>query len=316
MDGAGRLPERRRGVISVVVCTFNPREDYLRRCIEAVQAQTLPASSYELFVVDNNSSPPVESLDVVRKAGVRVVREERQGLTAARERAARTAAHDLLVFVDDDNILAPDYLAVAEEIMVDRSVGVLGAAVEPVYDEPPPDWVHSFEGWLAVRRLPSRRLYLTSIPKYSEYFPIGAGMCIRRGLLLEYFDTKTLGARIEGRHAETLSSGEDIDIDLFSISRGKLVGSCGRLRLEHLIPQARTRLEYLTRLARGNLQSSFTINRKWRTRFGADVFDVCAQSRPRVAARGLVYGLLSISRSFRLRFLTQVYMLRLLSRER
>lgn len=301
-------------MISVVVCTFNPREDYLRRCIEAVHAQTLSPSSYDFLVVDNNSSPPVESLDVVRQAGVRVVREERQGLTAARERAVRTAAYDVLVFADDDNVLAPDYLAVAEELMADEALGVLGGSVEPVYEERPPEWVRSFEGWLAIRRPPTERLYVTSVPEYSEYFPIGAGMCIRRRLLLDYFDTLKEGMRIEGRHGDQLSSGEDVDMDLFAISRGKLVGSCGRLRLEHLIPPARTRPNYLARLARGSLDSSFRINRKWKPVFGRDVFGLFAQRPILVVARVIAYGLLGAHKAFRLRCVAQVHLLRLLWR--
>jgi len=43
--------------ISVVLCTYNPRADYLQRCVAGLKAQTLAQSAWELVVVDNNSQP-------------------------------------------------------------------------------------------------------------------------------------------------------------------------------------------------------------------------------------------------------------------
>ena len=41
--------------ISVIVCTHNPRTDYFRRVLNALDAQTLPKNNWELLVVDNAS---------------------------------------------------------------------------------------------------------------------------------------------------------------------------------------------------------------------------------------------------------------------
>ncbi len=43
--------------VSVVIPTHNPREDYLARVLDALRAQTLDQSAWELVVVDNNSKP-------------------------------------------------------------------------------------------------------------------------------------------------------------------------------------------------------------------------------------------------------------------
>ncbi|MGA2852681.1 MAG: glycosyltransferase, partial [Verrucomicrobiota bacterium] len=47
--------------ISIIICTHNPREDYLRRVLEALRAQTLPARDWELLLVDNASEKPLAS---------------------------------------------------------------------------------------------------------------------------------------------------------------------------------------------------------------------------------------------------------------
>jgi len=48
--------------ISVVICSHNPRVDYLARMLGALQAQTLPSSDWELLFVDNASSSRLEDI--------------------------------------------------------------------------------------------------------------------------------------------------------------------------------------------------------------------------------------------------------------
>ena len=298
-------------MVSVIVCTYNPRPDYLERCIEAILPQVKGHAGREFFIVDNASQTPVADLPIVRRHAIRLVSEPRPGLTAARECGARTAAYDLLIFVDDDNVLAPGYLDVAVELFQNDRIGALSGAVEPEYELTPPAWFGRFEESIAIRRLPADRLYLTSIPEYNRYFPIGAGCCIRRALLRSYFARLEEADRIEGRTGATLSAGEDNDIALFAIAEGYLVGCCGRLRVAHLISRRRTRPEYLIALNRGALESAFRVNAKWQSRFGKNVFSFCGESRRLILLRTLAYGLLSLSPPYRVRFRGQLDLLRL-----
>src|SRR5262245_3180408 len=96
---------------SVVICTHNPRLDYLRRALDGLKAQALPRDRWELLVVDNASdTAPVAAADLAWHPRAAVVREDVLGLTAARVRGIAATNGDLVVFVDDDNIVAPDYL--------------------------------------------------------------------------------------------------------------------------------------------------------------------------------------------------------------
>jgi GT2 family glycosyltransferase len=70
-------------VVSVVVPTCG-RPDLLRRCLAALEAQTVPADELEIIVVDDTHS--------------------RRGPASARNRGWRRATSDLVAFTDDDTV--------------------------------------------------------------------------------------------------------------------------------------------------------------------------------------------------------------------
>src|SRR5690349_18588203 len=105
---------------SVIICCHNSRSDYLARVLEALKAQTLSANHWELLVVDNASENPVsKSYDISWHPNARHIREDKVGLTWARVRGIAESSADILIFVDDDNLLEKNYLAVATQIAVD-----------------------------------------------------------------------------------------------------------------------------------------------------------------------------------------------------
>src|SRR5580692_10629321 len=106
--------------VSVIICSHNPREDYLRRVLDALKAQTLPAKDWELLLVDNASKEPLAGrFDLSWHPNARHVREEKTGLTHARLHGIAEAKGNLLVFVDDDNVLRADYLEASLKIAAD-----------------------------------------------------------------------------------------------------------------------------------------------------------------------------------------------------
>src|SRR5262249_1907597 len=108
-------------MLSVIICTHNPRRDYFSRCLEGLRAERFPHSQWELVVVDNASDELLEGrVDLSWHPAARVVREETQGLTSARLRGIRESRGDFLIFVDDDNVLDPDFLEMAVRIARER----------------------------------------------------------------------------------------------------------------------------------------------------------------------------------------------------
>ena len=97
--------------ISVFIPTHNPRLDFMRRVLGALRDQTLDKSRWELALVDNRSEKPIAPLfDLSWHPAACHVREEKLGLTPARLAGIRATRADLVVMVDDDNVLFPDYL--------------------------------------------------------------------------------------------------------------------------------------------------------------------------------------------------------------
>src|SRR5437763_8595738 len=107
-------------VISVIICSHNPRSDYLDRVLKALNAQTVSVNAWELLLIDNASDGLLSSeVDLTWHPHARHVREEQLGVSFARRRGIEEAKADILVFVDDDNILDPDYLEVGLRIASD-----------------------------------------------------------------------------------------------------------------------------------------------------------------------------------------------------
>ena len=140
--------------ISVILCTHNPRGHYLRRTLDSLRAQTLPQERWEFLLVDNASEASLAGeWDLAWHPGARHVREEELGLIAARLRGIREASGELLVFVDDDNVVSPDYLQKAQEIGANYPfLGVFGAgALNPEFEATPDQELVPHLGLLALR---------------------------------------------------------------------------------------------------------------------------------------------------------------------
>src|SRR5712692_6587062 len=140
---------------SVIICTHNPRPHYLCRVLGALRAQTLPLDQWELLLIDNASQEPLTATnwDLSWHPRARHVREEELGLAPARLRGVREAATEMLVFVDDDNLLAPDYLEQALRIKREwPMLGVWGCGVaSPEFEVQPPDALRDYLNKLAIR---------------------------------------------------------------------------------------------------------------------------------------------------------------------
>jgi glycosyltransferase involved in cell wall biosynthesis len=122
-------------LISVVVPFLNC-ERYLKRCLDALEAQTLPREDFEVLMVDNGSVD--SSAAIVRSyAGVRLQTEPRPGGYRARNRGIAEASGDVIAFTDADCAPSTDWLARILDGMRDPTVQVVQGS-----------WAHSGESWI------------------------------------------------------------------------------------------------------------------------------------------------------------------------
>ena len=245
--------------IGVVIAAHNPDPARLRRVLNALAAQTLAKDVWSVTVVDNASSPAIE----ITETGLplQVVREERLGLTWARLAGVEGSEGDVVVFVDDDNLLDPDYLAEVAEIAAEHpAVGAFGGRTIAEWESgnPPPDWMLEFRDILAVRDLGESAVIEPpgDVARYPLSAPIGAGMAIRRAALEPWLRAAKAGEVKSDREGAALTSGGDNEIVILSLRQGWSVGYFPQLRLRHVMPPARLEQRYLGRLKYG-------IERSW-----------------------------------------------------
>jgi glycosyltransferase involved in cell wall biosynthesis len=246
--------------ISVVICSHNPTPAYLNRVLDALKSQTLPVEHWELILVDNASQEPlVDRIDLSWQPNSRHIYEEKLGLVNARLRSLKEIQGKLCVFVDDDNVLNPDYLQFALEISETcPMIGAWSGQVIPDFvGGTPDDWTRPMWPLLALDEFDQDAW---SNIDMRETMPVGAGMCIRNEVGQQYVhlletDTRRLVLGRRGKTGAILASNEDTDMALSAIDIGLGIGKFTRLKLTHIIPASRLTEEYLLKTLKGIVYS-------------------------------------------------------------
>lgn len=253
-------------LLSVIIPTHNPNPTRFERIIRGLREQKLALDSWELLVINNASPDPqfFTSCDLSWHPSTCIIREERLGLTWARIAGIQASRGDYLVFVDDDNVLHPNYLENTIEIFQQHSkIGAIGGKSLPEFEAEPEPWVANFFKCLALRDLGEETLIscqsgASQLPrKYPKFAPIGAGMALRRQAV-ELYVNRIIGDStrvVLDRTGRSLSSGGDNDIVLTLLNAGWEVGYFPQLQLRHLIPTSRLTKNYLARINRASSRS-------------------------------------------------------------
>jgi glycosyltransferase involved in cell wall biosynthesis len=238
--------------LSLIICTHNPREDYLNRTLEGLRVQDMPTDEWEFLLVDNASAESVkERFDISWHPNGVYLHESELGLTPARLCGIRNARGSLLLFVDDDNILEPNYVRDAIRIGREHAqLGAWGGQQTGEFEIDPPSQIRPHLDMLAIRSV--------SRAKWSNLYnwettPAGAGMVIRTEIAQAYLKRSADSSLMQGldRKGNSLASGGDIDMAYTAIDMGFAVGLFPELRLTHLIGKGRLTEEYMLRIKAG-----------------------------------------------------------------
>jgi len=255
--------------LSVIISTHNPHPDRLARTLKSIREQTLPVAEWETLLVDNASNPALTPATLAAESpgNLRLVTESRLGLSHARRRGFLEAHGEIVVMVDDDNVLASDYLVRALAFLEKHpDVGAIGGRSVPEFSTPPPPWQRQFDGLLALRDLGDRELFSSrrrgenGLWEYPTCSPIGAGMVVRRAALRQWLADDP--ANVTDRRGLELTSGGDNDMVFSILEAGWQVAYVPDLMLTHLIPEGRLRPDYLERLNHGIQKSWMQVLRR------------------------------------------------------
>jgi glycosyltransferase involved in cell wall biosynthesis len=232
---------------SVVICTFNgaARIEPVLTALAGLNG----GAGHEIVLVDNCSTDGVAAIASALWTHVghpsvdfRVISETTPGLSAARCAGVRAATRDVIVFCDDDNLLSSDYLEVAASILTDQTIGATGGPNTPLADGDMPPLFFSYAALAAVG---AQALASGEIDQLW-----GAGLVVRRKLLVELYDTPGFPLLI-GRRASALTCGEDLEICLGVCLLGYRLWYDERLTLRHIVPAERLSATYIRGLTEG-----------------------------------------------------------------
>lgn len=235
--------------VSVVICCYNS-EARIRATLESLVAQDIPETiCWEVILVDNNCTDrTVEVAHAVwslERVPLRVVEESTPGLSSARDCGVGHSDGRYVLFCDDDNWLAPDYLRLAHEYLNKHpdyaAIGGWGDVVsDPDVDIP--EWFEQFETKYACGKT-GREGDVDNL--------VGAGMFIRKDAL-DDLRSSAFKSLLSDRKGTALSSGGDLELSLALRIRGWKLYFSEAMYFKHYMPVGRLTEEYLLRMSHGH----------------------------------------------------------------
>lgn len=236
-------------MISIIVCTYN-RDKYLYGALQCIAENGFPTDDYEIVLVNNNSTDQTES-ECRRFASCHpdlhfhYCVETKQGLSHARNRGIRESSGDILVFLDDDSFVKPDYLEHLDKQMAAHpEADAFGGKIVPLFETgETPKWLCKWNySWVSAIDKGDK-----VVPFEGNSYPIGANMGFRKSCLEQIGDFNTE----LGRSKKNLMAGEEKDLFGRMKERKMTILYFPDIEVEHVIPEGRTTEEYIVKMAQG-----------------------------------------------------------------
>ena len=227
----------------MVICAFTlERLEALTAAVESLEAQTVAAAQVVLAI---DHEPELESLARERWPQALVVANaETQGLSGARNTGVAVCTGDVVAFLDDDAVAAPDWLQRLGEDYADPEVLGVGGTVRPAWETGRPAWFPPEFDWVVGcthSGMPRERETVRNL--------VGANMSFRRDVL-----TEVGGFRHELGRVGTIPAGcEETDLCI-RIGKGWPEGKIlydPEAAVDHTVPEKRAQLGYFTSRCRG-----------------------------------------------------------------
>ncbi len=234
---------------TIAICTWNGARR-IGSTLESLAAMDRHVDhDWELLVVDNNSTDDTRDVceSYADRIPLRVIAESQQGHSFSRNCAVDHAAGEYLVWTDDDVQVAPDWLNVYREA-VDQypQAAFFGGKIQPCFQHRVPAWVNQnweiCRGVFAERDLGDERFEIRTL----EQLPFGANFVTRTEVQRQFRYNPNFG-----RVATGVRGFDEIDVLSRMLDAGHTGFWIPEARLEHLIPESRTSLKYLTEFYEG-----------------------------------------------------------------
>jgi len=241
-------------LVTITICTFN-RADYLKDTLNDLTKQTEDPGRFEILVINNNSTDLTASVcsQFEREnehLQFRMVTENKQGLSHARNRAYTEAGSSLILYIDDDVRLKPDFVEKSlQNIHTLPGLKCAGGRIYVSFDGIDP-------GWIPPELMPMFGLHdlgdnKKKYPK--DNFPRGGNMMIHKELFEQaaMFDTNL------GRTGSLMKGSEEKAFFDRARKKGYTPWYLPEITLWHRIGKHRLRKKYLEQQSIGIGRSEY-----------------------------------------------------------
>jgi len=219
-------------LITIAICTHN-RSKYLDLCLNSIVNQS-NKNEFEVLIVDNNSTEDLEFIfnkycSIIPH--LRIVKEKKEGLSFARNRAIKDSNTPWIAYIDDDAILFPNYIEIALNTIKKFKFIAFGGSIIPKYLYEKPKWIPiEFGGNLTQ----STKIEIINNPNII----FGGNMIIKKKILVKIGGFKeNLGMK-----KNKIGYGEETEIIKKIIDLNFLVGFVPELTVYHHVLPYKTRL--------------------------------------------------------------------------
>ena len=232
---------------TVLICTYN-RGGYLADTLDSLAAMPpAPGFTWEVLVVDNNSSDETRAVVESRMAHfpvpLKYLFEAKQGKSNALNTGMSAAQAAIIVFTDDDVKVGPAWIAEAVAPLLQRQdIDYTGGPVRPIWGAPTPHWLDAsgnLGGTIAVKDHGPREFIFEEDRKT----PLGVNMAVRRSLI-----ERIGGFRPDlGRNGKALLGQEQAEFFYRTREAGARGLYVPGMVLDHVVPASRLTRSYFRR---------------------------------------------------------------------
>lgn len=238
-------------MLSCIICTYN-REKYIYECLSRL-ANNSEQKGWEIVLVNNNSTDNTATEckrfeEDFPNVNYHYFVETQQGLSFARNRGIAESRGEWLVFLDDDAMVEPNYIANLQlDISNHPEAAAFGGQIEPFFEGETPRWLSPWAmGFVSAIDLGDKVISFAA-----NKYPIGANMGIRRDVIEQIGEFNTTLGRI----GNNLLGGEEKDIFNRIRERQLPILYFPNIKVKHCIPPKRTTTEFIAKLGYGVGQS-------------------------------------------------------------